>query len=214
MSIQIIDYWDIKREWDTWYYQSEYRDNFISFNGQGCAGKTTNAVKLAKQGVGEYIYTFKLRDEIPDYLKDDTFRDIRDIVFPWLAVDFHWRMKPLVRQGKCLIFDHYLGDIWIGTGANDVDSMRKTIYHLEMPYYNNGIHFYLDLPYDAYRHRLSIIGKKRLETTKEEHYERNRNKYLRLCDAEKLVYIDGNKSEKEVFDIIKKHLARRGIGGK
>ena len=206
--------------------------NIISFNGQGRAGKTTLAKRLAEAKSGpdtEYLYVLShtLRDDFKKKFYDQLERKDERIKYsdgrcqtllevevlgipslPWLVADFHWRLKPLLLNGSIIVFDHYLGDYYadmLPDGyAEKFQSFVKE--NLAIPHFEHGTHFYLDIDYDTYQAR-SNRPEVEWFTVDEKLFDERRNRYLELCNLEYLTCIDATEDLDTVFEKIRASLA-------
>ena len=109
----------IHNEADWQLQESGLIENIITFNGQGSAGKSTQAKRLVKirSGLYTYVLAHALRDDFKKNFYDQLNRPeqlgIEVLGFPslpWLTAYFHWQLKPILLNGSILVFDHYLGD--------------------------------------------------------------------------------------------------------
>ena len=144
-------------------------DNIITFNGQGCSGKTTQVVKiLAKPDKKKYecIHSYELRSDFEKKFYNQLGRKETCITYPeghcqtlhevevlgipsiaWLTAYFHLRVKPLLLGGSIVVFDHYIADYYADmlAGANIGDFLSLVREDLAIPDFDQGTHFYLDI---------------------------------------------------------------------
>ena len=147
-------------------------DNIITFNGQGCSGKTTQAKRLvqAKSGSSTESYTYMLTHALrSDFEKKfynqlgrketcitypeghcQTLHEVEVLGIPsiaWLTAYFHLRVKPLLLGGSIVVFDHYIGDYYADMLASvDIGDFRSLVREdLAIPDFDQGTHFYLDI---------------------------------------------------------------------
>ena len=157
-------------------HESDNINNIITFNGQGCSGKTTQAKRLVKANPENYqrIHSYKLRsafeDKVYNHLgrKHENIRysdgrcqklsDVEVLGIPtlaWLTAHFYKEVKPRMSEGSFVVLDHYLGDYYVDMLAGvDIKKFQSFVCeHLAIPDFNQGIHFYLDIDYDTYQNR-------------------------------------------------------------
>ena len=150
----------------------------ITFNGQGCSGKTTQSKLLVESDDRKYkrIHSYKLRrvfrEEIYNELErkrtrikypdsdapDQTLYEVEVLGIPtlvWLTAQFYKEVKPLQEEGYIVVLDHYIGDFYATMLAGvDIEKFRSFVReHLSIPDFDQGIHFYFDIDYDAYQNR-------------------------------------------------------------
>ena len=142
----------------------------ITFNGQGCSGKTTQSKLLIESDDWKYkcIHSYKLRrifrKEIYNELgrkrtrikypdsdaPDQTLYEVEVLGIPtlaWLTAQFYKEVKPLQQEDYILVLDHYIGDFYADMLAGvDIEKFQSFVReHLAIPDFNQGIHFYLDI---------------------------------------------------------------------
>ena len=156
-------------------------NNIITFNGQGCSGKTTQAERLVKTKFRsstesyQYMLSHALRSDFDKKFYDQlgrkdvcikysdgrcqTLYEVEVLGIPslaWLTAYFHLRVKPLLLNGSIIVFDHYLGDYYADmlSGA-DIEVFRCFVReNLAIPDFDQGTHFYLDIDdHEIYKER-------------------------------------------------------------
>lgn len=151
----------------------------ITFNGQGCSGKTTQSKRLVKSDGGKYkrVHSYELRSNFEKklykelgsmktcvkYLDGSGTRkplyQVEVIGIPtlaWLTAHFYKEVKPLMLKGSIVVLDHYLGDYYADMLAGvDIGKFGSFVRkHLAIPDFNQGIHFYLDIDdHEIYKER-------------------------------------------------------------
>ena len=172
-NIQSVTDWQL--------HESGNINNIITFNGQGCSGKTTQAKLLveAKSGSStqsyQYMLSHALRDDFKKKFYDHLGRKDVGITYAdgsrqklleveiwgipslaWLTAYFHLRVKPLLLGGSIIVFDHYIGDYYADmlAGAN-IENFRSLVREdLAIPDFDQGTHFYLDIDdHEVYQER-------------------------------------------------------------
>ena len=159
--------------------QNEVDEKFcqiITFNGQGCSGKTTQSKLLVDSDKGRYkrIHSYKLRSVFRDEIYNELGRKETCITYPkgncqtlyqvevlgiptlaWLTAQFYKKVKPLQEKDYIVVLDHYIGDFYADMLAGvDIEKFRSFVReHLAIPDFDQGIHFYLDIDYDTYQKR-------------------------------------------------------------
>lgn len=121
----------IQSEVDRQLHESGNINNIITFNGQGCSGKTTQSKQLveAKSSSStecyKRIHIYKLRSEFRDKIYEQLGRKDVCITYPegncqtlyaveilgiptlaWLTAYFHLKVKPL-RNGASSVFKYF-----------------------------------------------------------------------------------------------------------
>lgn len=195
-------------------------NNIITFNGQGCSGKTTQAKKLVKTNPENYqrIHSHKLRsafeDKVYNHLgrKHENIRysdgrcqklsDVEVLGIPtlaWLTAHFHLNAKPFLLDGTIVVFDHYLGDYYANMLAGaDVENFQRFVQEdLAIPDFNQGTHFYLDIDYCTHKERHRKREKKETRVDPDV-FQKRRERYQELCALGYLICIDATKDEETV----------------
>ena len=192
---------------------------FITLEGSEGAGKSTLIEHLKKYFLDrniEFIFTkepgatevgAKLRKLLIDksveldplsetfLLLADRLEHVRKII------------NPALEENKNVLSDRYLDSTYAYQGAGrkiNKDELDKIIKPLKFPVPDLTI--YLDLPVEEGLRRAK--GRDRLDRFEEEEldfFKRIRNSYLKLAqeDSNRIVTIDSNNSEKEVFETAK-----------
>ena len=119
---------NIQSEADRQLHDSDNMNNIITFNGQGCSGKTTQAKQLVKSNKEKYkrIHSYKLRRQFREkvykktegmdtcikYLNESgTRKKLYDVEvlghpsFTWLIANFYKEVKPLMLRGTIVVLD-------------------------------------------------------------------------------------------------------------
>lgn len=206
----------------------------ITFNGQGCSGKTTQSKRLVKSDNGKYKYirSYELRSNFEKklykelgsmktcvkYLDGSGTRkplyQVEVIGIPtlaWLTAHFYKEVKPLILKGSIVVLDHYLGDYYADMLAGvDIGKFRSFVRkHLAIPDFNQGIHFYLDIDYDTYQNR----WRKREGTdppVSPSIFKERRGRYLKLYKKGYLKCINAaGVSEDKVAEEVDKEIEKR-----
>ena len=156
----------------------EQLSKIITFNGQGCSGKTTQSKRLVESDDGKYkrIHSYKLRSDFKKHFypelrcmntcikyldKSGTCKPLHQVevsgipTLAWLTAHFYKEVKPHMVKGSIVVLDHYLGDYYADMLADvDIEIFRSFVReHLAIPDFDQGIHFYLDIDYDTYQNR-------------------------------------------------------------
>lgn len=151
-------------------YESDKINNIVTFNGQGCSGKTTQVKLLAKPGQEKYkrIHSYKLRRQFTEkvykktegmdtcikYLNESgTCKKLYNVEvlghpsFAWLIVNFYKEVQPLMLRGTTVVLDHYIGDYYADMLACvDIEDFLSFVREdLAIPDFHQGNHFYLDI---------------------------------------------------------------------
>lgn len=206
-------------------------NNIVTFNGQGCSGKTTQVKRLAKSNEEKYkrIHSYKLRRQFREkvykktrgmdtcikYLNENgTCKKLYHVEvlghpsFAWLIANFYKEVKPLMLGGTTVVLDHYLGDYYADMLACvNIEDLRSLVRDLAIPDFDQGTHFYLDIDYDTYQNRWYDREGTEPPVTPDVFKER-RERYQELCELGYLKEIDGTVRKSEVFGEIKKFLAQ------
>ena len=212
-----------------------YKSKIITFNGQGCSGKTTQSklfVETKSSSSTECykrIYIYKLRSEFRDKVYEQLGRKNVCITYPegncqtlyeveilgiptlaWLTAYFHLKVKPLLLGGTKVVLDHYLGDYYADMLAGaDVEKFRCFVReNLAIPDFDQGTHFYLDIDYDTYQDRWY----KREGTEPPVSpgiFKKRRERYHELCELTPLECIDSTRRESAVAEEIQNFLDQK-----
>ena len=206
----------------------------ITFNGQGCSGKTTQSKRLVKSDGGKYkrIHSYELRSKFEKnlykelgsmntcikYLDESGTRkplyQVEVIGIPtlaWLTAHFYKEIKPRMLEGSIVVLDHYLGDYYADMLAGvDIEKFRSFVReHLAIPDFDQGIHFYLDIDYDTYQNR----WRKREGTdppVSPSIFKERRGRYLELCKKGYLKCINAaSMNEDKVAEEVDKEIEKR-----
>ena len=201
-------------------YESDKINNIVTFNGQGCSGKTTQVKKLAKSDKKKYecIHTHALRSDFEKKLYNQLGRKETCITYPeghcqtlhevevlgipsiaWLTAYFHLRVKPLLLGGSIVVFDHYIADYYADMLAcANIEDFRSLVReYLAIPDFDQGTHFYLDIDYEAYKCRWRKREGTEPRVTPSV-FEERRERYKELCKLTPLKCINATVCEDEV----------------
>ena len=151
-------------------HESGNINNIITFNGQGCSGKTTQVKLLAKSDKEKYkrIHSYKLRRQFTEkvykktegmdtcikYLNESgTCKKLYNVEvlghpsFTWLIANFYKEVQPLMLRGTTVVLDHYIGDYYADMLACvDIEDFLSLVKEdLAIPDFHQGNHFYLDI---------------------------------------------------------------------
>ena len=212
-------HYDCFRKEDSWFSPQKYSDKkIISLNGLGRSGKTTQAQRLAKSNLGIHCTMYALRDkfirDVYSGLKRTEEQKCVEVLgipsIAWLAAEFHWRVKPLINGGQTIIMDHYIADFYVDMlpDCDDVGVFLDFVSRMEMPDFGIGKHFYIDISYAEYlkrSNREDLVGGGKLKgemVVPETDFKGRRERYMKLVDGGHLIYIDGCKDERGVFEDI------------
>ena len=96
------------------YLQRNDPRRIITFNGQGNAGKTTVAKLLESDEIGLRLNLYRSRDGFQQNVYRNLQRsaeqqNIEVFGIPsitWIALEFHWKVRPFLNSGHTMIFDH------------------------------------------------------------------------------------------------------------
>ena len=196
-------------------------NKIITFNGQGCSGKTTQAKRLTEE-YKEKNYVYALfhyqRDNFDQKFyskhldrKDKRNEEVMGIPsLPWFLADYHWRIKPLLLKDHTIVYDHYLGDYYAEMLPEEWLSPKTFLDYvkdnLNIPDFSNGKHFYLDINWDTYIERATKRKKCKPnwgEPINVKYFHERRERYKKLCELGYLKCIDANRDEEAVYkDII------------
>ena len=147
----------------------------ITFNGQGCSGKTTQSKRLSESNGNKYkrIHSYRLRSDFEDKIynqlgrkdtcikysdsPDQTLHQVEILGIPtlaWLTAYFHLKVKPL-QENYIVVLDHYIGDFYADMlkGFDPAKFQNFVKDHLGIPHFKQGTHFYLDIDYNTYQDR-------------------------------------------------------------
>ena len=203
----------------------------ITFNGQGCSGKTTQSRLLVKSNEEKYrrIYSYKLREDFEEKVYESLCRRDTCIKYPdsdtpdqtlhmvevlgiptlaWLMAQFYKEVKPL-QENYIVVLDHYIGDFYADMlkGFDPAKFQNFVKDHLGIPHFKQGTHFYLDIDYNTYQDRW---GKR--EGTKPPvlscTFEERRKRYKELCELKYLKCIDATANADGVFEQIQEVLTQ------
>ena len=218
-------YYEIPREMDDELRCSGRKQNIITFNGQGRAGKTTLAkrVKKERRASGKKKYKYVLSHTLRDNFKKNFYGKLarsdqqlqQEVIgipsLPWLTADFHWRIKPLLLKNFIIVFDHYLGDYYADMLPNGTaESFQQFVkVNLAIPHFKHGIHFYLDIGYDTYKARYDRPEDEWFTIDSEDLFEERRARYKELCDLKYLKCIDATVCQDTVFERVQEVLDRK-----
>ena len=199
-NIQSVTDWQL--------HESGNINNIITFNGQGCSGKTTQVKKLlAKSNKEKYerIHSYKLRrhfrekvykktdgmDTCIKYLNESgTCKKLYNVEvlghpsFAWLIANFYKDVKPLMLKGTTVVLDHYIADYYADMLACvDIEDFRSLVREdLAIPDFDQGTHFYLDIDdHEMYKCR----WRKREEKKHPKNPEKRREPPVAACDFKK-----------------------------
>ena len=161
-NIQSVTDWQL--------HESGNINNIVTFNGQGCSGKTTQVKLLAKSNKEKYecIHSYELRRKFTEkvyektegmdtsikYLNENgTCKKLYHVEvlghpsFAWLIANFYKEVKPLMLRGTTVVLDHYIGDYYADMLASvDIEDFRSLVREdLAIPDFDQGTHFYLDI---------------------------------------------------------------------
>ena len=207
-------------------------DKIITFNGQGCSGKTTQSKRLEKSNSDRYkrIHSYELRRDFDNEVygqlgrKDtcikysdsppQTLYQVEVLGIPslaWLTACFHWKVKPL-QEDYTVVLDHYIGDFYADM-LEDFDLSKFQCFvkdHLGIPHFKQGTHFYLDIDYKTYEHRWEKReGTEKCKDVNHCIFEKRCERYNELCELGYLERINAMECEKKVAEAIQKHLDRQ-----
>lgn len=210
----------IHNEADWQLQESGLIENIITFNGQGSAGKSTQAKRLVKirSGLYTYVLAHALRDDFKKNFYDQLNRPeqlgIEVLGFPslpWLTAYFHWQLKPILLNGSILVFDHYLGDHYADMlPSGSAEKFQNFVKNsLGIPDFDHGIHFYLDVDYCTYREREKERTEKWTEPEGKDNFNRRRDQYKELCKLGYLECIDATMCKDAVAEKIQKIVAKK-----
>ena len=151
----------------------------ITFNGQGCSGKSTQVKRIAESNKEKYkrIHSYELRrhfrekvykktegmDTCIKYLNENgTCKKLYDVEvlghpsLAWLVANFYKEVEPLMLRDTTVVLDHYLGDYYADMLAciDDIEDFLSFVREdLAIPDFDQGTHFYLDINYETYQNR-------------------------------------------------------------
>lgn len=156
-------------------------DNIITFNGQGCSGKSTQSKCLAKSNENgkkyKLFHSYELRSNFDKNLytelgsmktcikyldENGTCKSLYEVevigipTLAWLTAHFYKEVKPRMSEGYIVVLDHYLGDYYADMLAGvDIEKFRSFVReHLAIPDFDQGTHFYLDIDnHEIYQER-------------------------------------------------------------
>ena len=206
---------------DAWYHDRDKYHNVISFNGSGRSGKTTLSRKLASENHGIHVKLHTLRDrferEIYRKLQRTDEQRNSEIYgissFGWMLAEFHWRVKDYLNEGETIICDHFFFDYYVEMmpESESISAFKNFLRSIYVPRLDRGFHFYLDIDFLTYcerSNRLDLVGKpiKELNTIREHIFNERRERYLKLCDAKMLIYVDATTTIKKTYDSILGHI--------
>ena len=210
--------------------QNEVDEKFcqiITFNGQGCSGKTTQSKLLVESDKGKYkrIHSYKLRSVFRDEIYNELGRKETCITYPkgncqtlyevevlgiptlaWLTAQFYKKVKPLQEKDYIVVFDHYIGDFYADmlAGVNVEKFQSFVCKHLAIPNFNQGIHFYLDIDdHRIYQERWRKREEKKPRKERRDPpvtlkiFEERRERYQKLCELTPLICINATGASKD-----------------
>ena len=216
---------------------NEQSCKIITFNGQGCSGKTTQSKLLVKSDDKKYkhIYSYELRSVFREEIYNElgrketcityqkghcqTLYEVEVLGIPtlaWLAAQFYKKVKPLQEKKYIVVLDHYIGDFYADmlAGANIKNFRSFVREHLAIPDFDQGIHFYLDIDYDTYQKR----WRKREVTeppVSPSIFKERRGRYLELYKKGHLICINATgPSQDKIAEKVAKEIEKRGFSAK
>ena len=178
-------------------------NNIITFNGQGCSGKSTFAKRLTRSDKMKYVYALfhSERDNFNEKFysehldqRDKRNEEVMGIPsLPWFLADYHWRIKPLLLKGHTIVYDHYLGDYYAEMLPEEWLSPKTFLDYVEenlkISDFSNGKHFYLDINWDTYIERATERKKCNPHwggPICKKYFHERRERYNKLCELEYL----------------------------
>ncbi len=210
---------------------TDWINNIVTFNGQGCSGKTTQVKLLANSNKEEYkrIHSYKLRRKFKKKIYEKTEGMNTDIKylnesgtckklysvevsghpsFAWLIANFYKTAKPLMLEGTTVVLDHYLGDYYADMLAcvDIADLLSLVREDLVIPDFDQGTHFYLDIDYEIYQERWREREGTEPRVNRET-FKKRRERYQELCELTPLKCIDAKVSKEEVAKKVQEVLA-------
>ena len=214
-----------KRQENSYLY-TRHPSWLVTFNGQGSSGKTTLAQRMEKEELGTEINVYKTRDRFQRDVYDHLGRaqeEMNTEVFgipslAWLALEFHWHIKPLLNAGHVLILDHYLGD-YIADMLGDLQDLgifKTYIDSISLPWFHKTVSFYLDIDYETYverhtarQHRLAKSAEIAKENFVPENlFDQRRERYKKLVEMGYLIALDATQEIDTIFYEAKKRFQR------
>ena len=219
-NIQSVTDWQL--------HESGNINNIITFNGQGCSGKTTQSKLLVESGDGKYkrIHSYKLRSVFREEIYNELGRKETCITYPkghcqtlyeveilgiptlaWLTAHFYKTVKPRMLKGSIVVLDHYLGDYYADTLAGvNIEKFRSFVReHLAIPDFDQGTHFYLDIDdHEIYKERWRKREEKNPPQERRKppvtpcDFKKRRERYQKLCELTPLKHINATMRESEI----------------
>lgn len=204
------------------YYEFDREENIdnlarskriIALNGSKCSGKSTIADLLVQKGYGFSVNFFGLRDHFDQFFYNHLNRKnlhLREVMaassIGWFLADYHWKVLPYLEENNGVIFDHYLADYWVQILGEwkYYDKCKQFLIDMNLPTFDHGHHFYLDVDYDVYlERRVKRLADKDFPHDYEdilpiELYNLWRVQYQKMVDEGLLIKVDANKPAKEV----------------
>lgn len=186
--------------------------NLFSLNGQSRSGKTTQALKIKSKEI-EMRNIYQLRDRAMKAMKIDIMESISlSSSMGWFVADWHIRLKPIL-DNKHLLLDHYLADFIVlcDDYKKSYDTIEKFCKkNADIPTFEEGMHFYLDLDYKTYKERSNRVNyypnsKQQIKEVlvPEALFDMRRVRYLWLCSNTPLVKIEGRREVKDITESLR-----------
>lgn len=181
----------------------------ISINGIKASGKTLLAAALETAGHGKLVSFFSGRWKfeqkflpLASKLEKGEFR--KNSTVAMFGIEWH---RSLKHSQVPLIFDHYYPDHWVfGLEGFNWFELKRFVKFYELPWLDEGKHFFLDIDYETYRARKELRNIPGEGFFKEPEFEDWRNLYHFLVDEEVLIKIDATQDPLSVFQEVYSHL--------